>query len=216
MSYIITLTMLILVYLIINKGIDLEEYFFENLSAELFGILIEIFIIIFVFDRWKKIEQDKKNIIYEKRLREYLLFFLKNSFNNLPNGIGITTFYGIDYLTNKQEIEQMINYISSNNVNLLDAKKRLLIDKTAYENLLEVASHLTDEHFKAWIRIVYFINSLSLIDNSKTEEIKSDIINLLTYIQKFDEASFENNIYVGFRKNHFILFKKLGTFFKCE
>lgn len=216
MSYIITLTMLILVYLIINKGIDLEEYFFENLSAELFGILIEIFIIIFVFDRWKKIEQDKKNIIYEKRLREYLLFFLKNSFNNLPNGIGITTFYGIDYLTNKQEIEQMINYISSNNVNLLDAKKRLLIDKTAYENLLEVASHLTDEHFKAWIRIVYFINSLSLIDNSKTEEIKSDIISLLTYIQKFDEASFENNIYVGFRKNHFILLKKIGKFFKCE
>ncbi len=208
--------MLILVYLIINKGIDLEEYFFENLSAELFGILIEIFIIIFVFDRWKKIEQDKKNIIYEKRLREYLLFFLKNSFNNLPNGIGITTFYGIDYLTNKQEIEQMINYISSNNVNLLDAKKRLLIDKTAYENLLEVASHLTDEHFKAWIRIVYFINSLSLIDNSKTEEIKSDIISLLTYIQKFDEASFENNIYVGFRKNHFILLKKIGKFFKCE
>ena len=29
------------------------------------------------------------------------------------------------------------------------------------ENLLDVASHLTDEHFKAWIRIVYFINSFN-------------------------------------------------------
>ncbi|WP_141053476.1 hypothetical protein [Aliarcobacter cryaerophilus] len=202
MPYIILLIMFLILCLIITKGISLENYFYDNLSAELLGILIEILIIIFVFERWKKIEQHKKNIVYEKRLREYLLFFLKNSFKNLPKGIKVTTFYGIDYLRNKKEIEEIVNYISANNVHLLDAKKHLLTDKTAYENLLEVASNLTDKHFKVWIRIVYFINILSTVSDDENEEIKKNIIDILNNIKRFDKASYESAIYVDSNKSY--------------
>lgn len=192
----------LLIYLIIIHEVKLEDYFYDNLSAELLGILIEILIIIFVFERWKKIEQHKKNIVYEKRLREYLLFFLQNSFKNLPKGIKVTTFYGKDYLRNKKEIEEIVNYISDNNVHLLDAKKHLLTDKTAYENLLEVASNLTDKHFKVWIRIVYFINTLSTVSDDENEEIKKNIIHILNKIKRFDKASYESGIYVDSNKSY--------------
>lgn len=79
-------------------------------------------------------------------------------------------------------------------------KEHLTIDKTAFENLLEVSSQLTDEHFKAWIRIVYFINKLSTVQNNNEKELKQTIIDILQNIKRFNKASYENNIFVGAKK----------------
>ena len=76
-----------------------------------------------------------------------------------------------------------------------EIRQHLLIDKTAFENLLEVASNLSDTHFKAWIRITYFINKLSLTNDYK--EIQTIILDILQNINRFDEASYNTNIYVG-------------------
>lgn len=187
----------------IFSDIKIKDFFFENMLAELLGILIEILIIIFIFEVWAKNKQDEKNIVYEKRLREYLLFFLKFAFKSLPKDIKVSTFYGEHYLNNNKEIDQIVKYIDDNEISLLVAKKHLLTDKTAIENLLDVASHLTDEHFKAWIRIVYFINSLSFVEDTDYKEIKKHIKDILMNIKKFDKASYENKIYVGAKKDIF-------------
>nr|MBF4254716.1 hypothetical protein [Vibrio anguillarum] len=55
-------------------------FFVGSLVPELMGVCIELLIILFVFDVWQKADEQKKKIKVERRLREFLIFFLKHSF----------------------------------------------------------------------------------------------------------------------------------------
>lgn len=224
-SIIIAAVLITLFSLLINlSNIRLVDFFFQNMEPELIGIGIEILIIIWVFEIWQNKRQHEKNIIHEKRLREYLLFFLKFGFIDLPKDIQITNFYGENYLNNTKEIDRIIKFIDDNQMEeyqFLFMKKHFMIDKSALENLLDVASFLTDRHFKVWIRIVYFINILSTTDDENIDEIKKIIIKILVKIKKFDKASYDSKIYVGAEKldSHFSIknilnsiSKKVGLF----
>ncbi|WP_123772160.1 hypothetical protein [Vibrio mimicus] len=61
---------------------------------ELTGMLIELCIILFIVDRWQEQNRLQLLIVKEKRLREYLIFFLKHGFKSLPKEYRVGSFYG--------------------------------------------------------------------------------------------------------------------------
>lgn len=127
---------------------------------------------------------------------------INNIEKELPENLSIGNFYGINHSKNKENIKNIISYLNHNETNIeinsfKNIKKSLLIDKTAFENLLEVASLLTDKHFKSWIRIVYFINKLAKLHGNNKKEHKVIIQLILRKIIEFDTASNEYNIFVG-------------------
>ncbi len=66
--------------------------------------------------------------------------------------------------------------------------------------LLPVAADLSEEHFKSWSRIVFYIkksSQLDINDPKDFEKFNEYIVKLLDYIRRFDKASFDNNIYHG-------------------
>ena len=67
------------------------------------------------------------------------------------------------------------------------------IDLNTFGNLLPVASELTDEHFKAWSRIVYFMVRISKGLGEDEESIKY----IITHIKRCESASHASGIYVG-------------------
>ncbi|WP_457593570.1 hypothetical protein [Hydrogenimonas sp.] len=199
-SIVVFITMLLLFILAAVYNSDFIGFLTGNIIPELIGICIEVLIIIWVFEKWQKQRQHNIDTVNEKRLREYLIFFLKYGLKGLPSQYKIGNFYGQDHIENEKEITAIIQYLSANDIDidlLKSMKNHLCIDKTAFENLLEVASLLTDNHFKAWIRIVYFINKISHIHGNNKNELKQSIIDILQNIKRFDKASYENNIYVG-------------------
>jgi len=205
-NLIFSIIIFILIMLLFIIAAEYNESFIKfltgNVVPELIGIGIELLIIIWVFEKWQSKKQHEKNVVYEKRLREYLIFMLKNIVKELPGNLLIGDFYGKNHLKNKENIKNIISYLNhhENNIeldNLKNIKHSLLIDKTAFENLLEVASLLTDKHFKSWIRIVYFINKLATIHGNNKKEHKVIIQLILRKIIEFDTASNECNIFVG-------------------
>lgn len=204
-SIIIFIVMLLLFVIAAEFNPSFKDFLTGNVVPELIGICVEILIIIWVFEIWQSKKQHEKNIIYEKRLREYLIFMLKNIVTELPDNLLIGDFYGKNHLENKENIKNIISYLNHHETNielssLKNIKKSLLIDKTAFENLLEVASLLSDKHFKSWIRIVYFINKLAKLHGSNKKEHKIIIQLILRKIIEFDTASHECNIFVGAKK----------------
>jgi len=183
-----------------EKSQNFENFLTGNVIPELIGICIELLIIIFVFEKWQTNKEHKKTIVYEKRLRKYLIFFLTHGLSELPDNLKIGNFYGYTHQQNKQEIKKIIDYLNQNEISLNILKKihkHLQIDKTAFENLLEVAALLSDEHFKSWIRIVYYINKLETLSDTDVKEYKVTIMLILREINRFDTASYEHKVYVG-------------------
>lgn len=167
----------------------------NNMLPEIAGICIELIIIIYIVNKWEENKQKKKLINLEKRLREYLIFFLKHGFKDLPNEYRISNFYGIEHKKNIEELDKLILYINNNSLSneLKDSiKKHCKLEYYSLNNLLIISSKLSNHHFKSWSRIVYFVNLINYNDNVG----KKDIIDILNNIKKFDKASYENKIYV--------------------
>jgi len=199
-SVYVFIVMVILFFIAAEFNSDFKGFIAGNVVPELIGICIEILVIIWFFEKWQTNKEHQKAIIHEKRLREYLIFFLKYGLKGLPENLKIGDFFGNNHEQNKKEIKAMIDYFNQNEVDINLLKKfkyHLEIDKTAFENLLEVAALLSDEHFKAWIRIVYFINKLDKIHGNDKKEHKVNIMLILREINRFDKASNEHKIYVG-------------------
>lgn len=199
-STIIFVIMIILFVIAAEFNSDFSSFLAGNVVPELIGICIEILVIIWFFESWQTNKEHQKAIVHEKRLREYLIFFLKYGLAGLPENLKVGDFFGNDREQNKKEIKAIIDYFNHNEINidlLKKFKKHLKIDKTAFENLLEVAALLSDEHFKAWIRIVYFINKLDKLHGNDKKEHKVNIMLILREINRFDIASYEHKIYVG-------------------
>ncbi|RYU42137.1 hypothetical protein ERW49_18205 [Aliivibrio finisterrensis] len=159
------------------------------------GVCIELLIILWVFDRWQVNSKKRRLVSLERRLREYLIFFLKHSFKNVPAEYRVGRFFGVDHDKNIKQIDKLIQYVKSNGLDesaLTSIQKHCLRESRTLENLLPVASELTNEHFKAWCRIVYFINSIA----SAHEPISKSTIDILQNIKRFDTESYKRKLYV--------------------
>ena len=175
-----------------------DNYFIDNIVPELIGVCIEFLILLLIFEFWQRKDKQRQLITLEKRLREYLIFFLKNNFQCLPQNIRVGDFFGKEHHKNIKELDCIITYLQSQELsgnNIFSIKSHCLLETTTLGNLLPVASKLTDEHFKAWCRIVYFTNKISASDNPS--DIQTYTIEILNYIKRFDTASFNNELYVG-------------------
>lgn len=172
------------------------EYFLNNLIPELTGMLIELTIILLIIDRWQEQNKKEKLIIKEKRLREHLIFFLKHGFKSLPIKYRVGRFYGQEHSKNIADLDELLQYIDKNSLSdkeLEAIRVQCKIDISTFGNLLPVASEITDEHFKAWTRIVFFMNQIDKKIGVEQEAVRDIVAN----IKRYEMASFHNGIYVG-------------------
>jgi len=189
----------ILLLLSLKLGLAINNpgaYFSQNLLPEITGMLVELVLMLFLVEQWKKSTKQEQLIMKEKRLRELLIFFMRYSFKSFPLEYRIGSFYGTAHTENINSINSLITYIQSNSLSSesIDAiKSQCIKDLATYGNLLPVVSELTEDHFKAWIRIQYFMNRI-INDGQDTEEYT---ISILVNIRRFENASFENGIYFG-------------------
>lgn len=194
-----TLLVVLLLLICLRVGFFLNkptEYFASNLLPELTGMLIELVIVLVIVDRWQEQNRIRKLIVKEKRLREYLIFFLRHGFNSLPREYRVGTFYGEEHEENIVYLDRLFDHIKLTGLSTVDLeaiKAQCNIDLNTFGNLLPVASKLTDDHFKAWSRILYFMVRISKGLGDDEESIKYIINN----IKRYELASHESSIYVG-------------------
>lgn len=192
----LVLVFFLIFFIIIGFNYNDNEYFYSSLTPEITGIIIELLIIILIFNRWQDKKKKEKLITLEKRLKEYLIFFLKHNFRTLPKNYRIGNFFGKDHEKNTTEINRIITYIQENGLKeneILSIQKHCARESQTLNSLLPVSAELTDKHFKAWCRIVYFINCIEKND----EPINKLTIDILQNIKSFDSASFKEKLYVG-------------------
>lgn len=195
-KFIIILSVLLFAFLLIGFLGDSSAYFIGNLTPEITGVLIELLVILLVFDKWQENNKREKLISLERRLREFLIFFLKHNFRTLPQEYRVGRFFGTDHTKNLEEIKKLLKYIKDNGLKeseVISIQEHCTRELDTLGNLLPVASELTNEHFKAWCRIVYFVNCIA----NQKESISSATIDILQNIKRFDTASFNRNLYVG-------------------
>lgn len=167
-----------------------------NIVPELIGVCVELLIIIFVFDAWQKKEEKNKKIKVERRLREFLIFFLKSNFDSFPHSCKPGNFYGKDHEQNQDALDNLISYIEKKGLDeqiVLGVQSYCESEKEIFNNLISVASDLTNDHFKSWVRISYFMNAIV----TKNETTSNAVIKILQNIKRFDSESFKNELYVG-------------------
>lgn len=192
----IILLFLLIAFLFAGFLGDSNTYLIGNLVPELTGVCLELLIIIFVFNRWQEARQKLKLISLERRLREYLIFFLKHNFKTLPQELRVGKFFGKDHEKNINQLDNLINHINSNGLSekeIGSIRYHCASEASTLENLLPVASELSNDHFKYWCRIVYFVNGIARSQESINKSTTSILIN----IKRFDTASHEQKLYVG-------------------
>lgn len=175
-----------------------DNYFYQNIIPELIGVCLELLVILLLFNQWQEKKKRNKLIVLEKRLREYLIFFLKHNFQSLPQKIRIGKFHGEKHEENVKSLQAMITYIKEHDLsskNIFSIQAHCLLEASTLGDLLPVASELTDDHFKAWCRIVYFTDKIGI--SNDPNDIKSLTIDILNNIKRFDSASYNHNLYVG-------------------
>jgi len=173
-----------------------EGFFIGNVVPELIGVCIELLIIIFVFDVWQKKEEKSRSIKVERRLREFLIFFLKDNFDSFPPSCKPGNFYGKDHQQNQDSIDNLIAHIEQKGLDeniVLGVQSYCESEKEIFNNLIPLASDLTNDHFKSWVRISYFMNSIV----TKNDTTSHAVVKILQNIKRFDSQSFRNNLYVG-------------------
>lgn len=192
----IVFCLLLVLLLLIGFLGDKNSYFIGNLVPELTGVCIEALLALLVIDKWHDFEQKKRLITLERRLREYLIFFLKHNFKDLPNDLRVTKFHGAEHQKNIVDIDKIIKHIREHGLTeheVISIQNHCTLENDTFSNLLPVASELTNEHFKAWCRIVYFVNCIS----QRIEPVGKSTVDILQNIKKFDTASFDEKLYVG-------------------
>jgi len=193
-----SIILIVLFFLFLTIGFlgDSNSYFVGNLTPEITGVCLELLVIIWVFDKWQETSKNKKLISLERRLREYLIFFLKHSFKTLPKELRVGNFFGKDHDKNMTKLNTLFHYISENGLSereVMSIQEHCIREVSTLENLLPVASELTNDHFKAWCRIVYFVNCIA----QSSEPVSKSTKDIIQNIKKFDSASFNKNLYVG-------------------
>jgi hypothetical protein len=173
-----------------------EGFLVGNVLPEMIGVCIELLIIMFVLDAWQKKEELQRKIKVERRLREFLIFFLKHNFESFPPSCQAGNFYGKEHSKNQEAINNLISHIEEKGLDedvVLKVQRYCETEKEIFNNLIPVSSDLTNDHFKSWVRISYFMNAIV----SKNERTSYAIVKILQNINRFDTESYKNNLYVG-------------------
>ena len=195
--------LLVLVYFLTHGFVQNGSvHYVSNLMPEFTGVFFELFVVLLVFNKWQEREVSKLKITKEKRLREFLVFIVNKfyDFESMPEAF---TFYGISHTENQTVLNRIKAELTNSTVPSSFREefiKHAQVDVDALTALLPVASDLSEEHFKSWARIVFYIKKSSMLDSSKpgdSARLDSNIIKLLDYIRHFDKASFDNQIYHG-------------------
>lgn len=193
-SYILVFFLIAL--LLIGFLCDSNTYFVGNLTPELTGICFELLVVLWVFDKWQETNKREKLISLERRLREYLIFFLTHNFKSLPNELRVGKFFGKDHDKNIAQLDALLKYITENGLSekeVISIQEHCTLEASTLDNLLPVASELTNDHFKAWCRIVYFVNCIA----KSKEPVSKSTKDIIQNIKRFDTASFNKKLYVG-------------------
>ncbi|MFQ1904545.1 hypothetical protein ACK36B_02905 [Aeromonas veronii] len=114
----------------------------------------------------------------------------------MPRKYRVGNFYGEEHEQNIEYLDSLFDFIKDGGLATqeIDAiRGQCDIDLNTFGNLLPVASELTDDHFKAWSRIIYFMVRISKGLGDDVESIKYIIIN----IKRYESASHASGIYVG-------------------
>ncbi len=178
-------------------------FFEDSLMPEFIGVCVELLIILVLFDFWQRSEERKKLETIERRLREILNFFMTSNFITYPPESRPVGFYGVNFKDNQIKLDELVNKISSQHLSEQDQEKipeYCARELSVVSNLLPVAAELTNEHFKSWVRIVYYMNVLSREHHSESQDkvqIEEAVIHILKNIKRFDKASHDSKIYVG-------------------
>lgn len=178
-------------------------HYTDNLLPEFTGVFFELFVVLLVFNKWQEREESKAKIAKEKRLREFLIFIINefSKFKSMPEAF---SFYGLSHTENQTVLNRLKSEFTGAQSIPSSFRHSFIrhceIDIDALTALLPVAADLSEEHFKSWARIVFYIKKSSMLNISDPEDFeKFDeyIVKLLDYIRRFDKASFDNKIYHG-------------------
>ncbi|OEE37081.1 hypothetical protein A1QO_18085 [Vibrio genomosp. F10 str. ZF-129] len=196
-TFVLIICLLLLVFLRIGfYANNPSEYFLGNLLPELTGMCIELILIMVIVERWQNQNKIELLIVKEKRLREYLIFFLRFGFISLDKEYRVGDFYGEKHIENVEYLDRLSKYIKEHGLSTTEIKaikNQCEVDLNTFGNLLPVASNLTDEHFKAWSRIIYFMTKISKGMGDDEDSIKS----IISRIKQFENASHDNHLFVG-------------------
>lgn len=194
---------MLFIFLVLLLGLGFffadSGYLFNSLVPELTGVVVELIIILLVFNYWQESSKKSKLITIERRLREYLIFFLRHNFNSLPLDFKVGRFYGEDYDKNQAILEKLRLKIQEDGLcsgdiqSIVSYCKR---DAEILQSLLPVASQLTNEHFKSWSRIVHFVSNIS----QNSASVEQEVTGIIQNVKRFDNASYKKNLYVGAKK----------------
>ncbi|MCG9640892.1 hypothetical protein AB4251_11970 [Vibrio lentus] len=196
--------LLVLVYFVTHGFVKYGlEHYTDNLLPEFTGVFFELFVVLLVFNKWQEREASKQKIAKEKRLREFLIFII-NEFSNFKSMPESFSFYGLSHTENQTVLNRLKSEFTSEKSTPSSFRHSFIyhcqVDVDALTALLPVAADLSEEHFKSWARIVYYIKKSAMLDISVREDFEQFdeyIIKLIDYIRRFDKASFDNKIYHG-------------------
>lgn len=93
-----------------HEGED-QSYFISNIVPELIGVCVELLIFIILFEQWRIRENKNNQIKVERRLREFLIFFLDKACDGLSEDLTVGRFYGSDYIENQKILNKFIEHI---------------------------------------------------------------------------------------------------------
>ncbi|WP_440800485.1 hypothetical protein [Serratia marcescens] len=193
-AYLLFLMILILGILAYKYGEN--GFFIENLVPELIGVCVELLVILKVFEVWQARDENRKRIKVERRLREFLIFFLNHTCKEFPRNCQPGRFYGSDFEKNQQTLAKLIDYINQNGLSesvVLTVQNYCRSERDIFNNLIPVSSELENDHFKSWVRIAYFINAVV----TGEERTSHAMIKILENIMRFDKESHDKHLYVG-------------------
>ncbi|ENZ3704708.1 hypothetical protein ACGI86_000683 [Serratia marcescens] len=123
--------LLICLSLIAHFGDD-DGYFVGNLVPEFIGVCVDLIIILKVFEVWQQRDERRKLIKVERRLREFLIFFLNHTCEDFPEKSRPGRFYGTDYEQNQKSLTTLISYIKERGMN--------------EENVLKIQAYCKSQH----------------------------------------------------------------------
>ncbi|MFM5817942.1 hypothetical protein [Aeromonas sanarellii] len=119
----------------------------------------------------------------------------------MPEGF---SFYGLSHTENQTVINRLKTEFTSAQNTPISFRYSFIqhcqIDIDALTSLLPVAADLSEEHFKSWARIVFYVKKSSMLDITALkdfEKFDEHIVKLLDYIRRFDKAYFDKKIYHG-------------------
>ena len=187
----------------------LAEYFAGNLLPELSGMIIELVVILFVIDAIQgkelkrreeadRLENLRKQIMLERRLRAQLRFLTRRIFNDVELSGGETgasfLFHAAEHEKNQQTLEEFKSSLEEElhsdlfKENLLEV---CLTEQPLILALSPVCSELSDRHVKAWMSIAHYLQQINAGNN-----ITQNTDKLIAWIAFFDKQTVSQGLVV--------------------